>query len=83
MKLIPLIALSIFAVAAPVTAASAQSGPVGTACEGDIASLCAGKTHSGEVRACLQADYAKVSVACKTALDNTGGGRGPGLGPRR
>ena len=83
MKLIALIALSFFAVAAPLTAASAQSGPVGTACEGDIAALCAGKAHGGDVRACLQANYAKVSAACKTALDNTGGGRGPGLGPRR
>ena len=82
MKLIPLIALSIFAAAAPLTVASAQSGPVGTACEGDIAALCAGKAHGGEVRACLQANYAKVSAACKAALDSTGGG-GPGMGPNR
>ena len=83
MKIVPLIALSIFASTAPVAAASAQPGPVATACKSDTAKFCAGKPHGGEVRACLDANYAKVSTACKAALDNTGGGRGSGLGPRQ
>jgi hypothetical protein len=80
MKILPMIALSGFAVAVPLTATAAQPGPVSTVCQSDIAKLCAGKVHDGEVRACLEANYAKVSVDCKDALDNTGGGRG--LGPR-
>jgi hypothetical protein len=31
------------------------------------------------VRICLEQNYDKVSAACKTALDSTGGGRGKGL----
>jgi hypothetical protein len=80
MKIIPLFALSIFIAVVPLAAASAQPGPVATACKSDIAKLCAGKTHDGAVRACLEKNYAKVSTACKDALDSTGGGRG--LGPR-
>lgn len=54
----------------------AQGGPVSTACKDDIAEFCAGKEHGqGEVRACLEANKDKVSSACKTALDTTGGGR--------
>lgn len=75
MKILPIIALSVFALAAPIAAASAQSGPVGTACKKDIAKLCAGKRHNDEVRTCLETNYAKVSAACKKALDTTGGGR--------
>lgn len=62
------------------TAALAQSGPVATSCADDIAKLCANKPHDGSVRVCLEQDYDKVSAACKTALDTTGGGRGKGLG---
>ncbi len=62
-------------------AANAQqgTGPVATACSDDIAKLCAGKSHENrETRTCLEANKAKVSAACKTALDTTGGGRGKG-----
>ncbi|MCB1510824.1 MAG: cysteine rich repeat-containing protein [Hyphomicrobiaceae bacterium] len=60
-------------------AALAQSGPVATACKADIAKLCAGKGHGqGQTRACLEANKSKVSAACKTALDSTGGGQGRG-----
>ena len=59
--------------------AFAQSGPVATSCADDIAKLCAGKPHDGSVRICLEQNYDKVSAACKTALDTTGGGRGKGL----
>ena len=61
------------------TAAVAQSGPVARSCNADIAKLCAGKPHDGSVRICLEQNYDKVSAACKTALDTTGGGRGKGL----
>lgn len=68
------------AVAASIPVASAQTGPVATACKDDIAKLCAGKPHDGKVRICLETNYDKVTAACKTALDTTGGGRGRGLG---
>jgi hypothetical protein len=35
-----------------------------------------GKSHDGEVRACLETKKAEVTLACKTALDTTGGGQG-------
>lgn len=57
-------------------AAIAQSGPVATQCKDDIAKLCAGKQHNGDVRACLEAAKDKVAPACKTALDTTGPGKG-------
>ena len=57
--------------------ASAQGGPVETACKDDIPKLCAGKEHGqGDVRACLESNKDKVSAACKTALDTTGPGKG-------
>jgi hypothetical protein len=59
--------------------ASAQGGPVATACKDDITKLCAGKEHGqGDVRACLESNKDKVSAACKTALDTTGPGKGQG-----
>ncbi|MDZ4841594.1 MAG: hypothetical protein SH859_05550 [Hyphomicrobium aestuarii] len=54
----------------------AGRGPVVTQCRDDIAKYCAGKSHDGEVRACLEAKKAEVTAACKTALDTTGGGQG-------
>ena len=60
-------------------AAMAQQGqgPVATACNDDLAKLCAGKSHGNrEARSCLETNKAKVSAACKTALDTTGGGKG-------
>lgn len=57
-------------------AASAQHGPVATACADDIPKFCAGKEHGqGEIRACLEANKDKVSAACRSALENTRGGR--------
>jgi hypothetical protein len=55
-------------------------GPVATACKDDIAKLCAGKSHDGDIRACLEAAKAKVSATCRNALDTTGGGKGKGKG---
>lgn len=69
----------IAAAATFATAATAQQGPVATSCADDIAKLCAGRPHDGSVRVCLEENYDKVSAACKTALDTTGGGRGKGL----
>lgn len=55
----------------------AGNGPVATACKADLAKLCAGKSHANrEARTCLEANKAKVSAACKTALETTGGGKG-------
>lgn len=51
-------------------------GPVITQCKDDIAKFCAGKSHDGEVRACLEAKKTDVTAACKTALSTTGGGKG-------
>jgi hypothetical protein len=56
--------------------AYAQTGPVAKSCKSDIAKLCSGKSHDGEVRICLESNYEKVSPACQKALDTTGGGRG-------
>ena len=52
-------------------------GPVAAACGDDIAKLCPGKEHGrgGEVRDCMEANKAKVSAACKKALETTGWGR--------
>jgi hypothetical protein len=61
--------------------ASAQEGTVATACKGDLAKYCAGKGHGDrEARSCLEDNKSKVSATCKTALETTGGGRGPGMG---
>lgn len=55
---------------------SPGTGPVAAQCQKDIETLCAGKEHgSGAVRDCLEANKAKVSDACKAALDTTGMGR--------
>lgn len=52
------------------------SGPVGVACQSDIAKHCAGLSHgNGAVRSCLESKRAEVSKACASALDNTGFGR--------
>lgn len=80
MQFIRAIAALTLATAALATTAVAQSGPVATACKDDIAKVCAGKPHDGGVRVCLETNYDKVTAACKTALDTTGGGRGKGLG---
>ena len=83
MKLIHTIVASALAIAASVSIASAQTGPVSASCKEDIAKLCTGKAHDGEVRICLETNYDKVAAACKAALDSTGGGRGRGLGMGR
>ena len=52
------------------------TGPVAAACQQDIEKLCSGKEHgAGAVRDCLESNKAKVSAACATALNSTGGGR--------
>jgi hypothetical protein len=60
--------------------ASAQSGPVAKNCQADISKLCADKTHDGSIHICLETNYDQASAACKSALDNSGGGRGKALG---
>ena len=83
MKLINTMVASALVLAASIAGASAQTGPVGTACKSDIAKLCADRAHDGEVRICLETNYDKVSAACKKALDTTGGGHGTRLRMRR
>jgi hypothetical protein len=78
MKVLRLNLLAVLAMM-PLAVSSAQTGPVATACKDDIAQMCAGKAHDGEVRICLESNYDKVSAACKKALDSTGGGRGKGF----
>lgn len=69
------------ALALSAGAAMAQSGPVSSACKDDLAKYCTGKSHqSREARSCLESNKDKVSAACKSALDSTGGGKGKGKG---
>jgi hypothetical protein len=63
---------------APAVAKAASKGPVATACKSEIEQLCAGKSHNGEIRACLESNKDKVSPECKNALESTGGGKGKG-----
>ena len=57
------------------------TGPVGQSCQDEIAKFCADKSHGDRgVRNCLEANKAKVSEACRNALDTTGPGRGMGRG---
>ncbi len=52
------------------------TGPVVAACQNETEQLCEGKEHgSGAIRACLEANRAKLSAECKNALDSTGPGR--------
>jgi Cysteine rich repeat len=75
MRPIHMFAIGLAAVIGPVALASAQSGPVATACKDDIPKYCAGKEHGqGEVRVCLEANKEKVSPACREALETTRGG---------
>jgi hypothetical protein len=77
MKLANTFAIALIAIGASIAVASAQSGPVATACKDDIPKYCAGKKHGppeDQVRVCLEANKDKVSPGCKTALETTGGG---------
>jgi hypothetical protein len=56
-------------------------GPVASLCAADISAYCAGLRHGNRaVRNCLNRHRADVSQSCRSALDNTGGGRGMGRG---
>ena len=77
MRMIMLAAAAALAMVGGSALAQQGAGPVASACAEDIAKLCAGKSHANrEARVCLEANKAKVSAACKTALDSTGGGKG-------
>jgi hypothetical protein len=76
------------AAASFATDAAAQrgtgSGPVAAACQDEIAKYCSDKSHGNRgVRTCLEKNQDKVSEACRTALETTGGGRGRGISPSR
>jgi hypothetical protein len=63
----------------PAHAQRAGSGPVGQSCADDLAAYCAGVPHGAmRARNCLEENRARLSAACRRALDNTGGGRGFG-----
>lgn len=71
------------AAASFATDAAAQrgpgSGPVAAACQGEIAKYCSDKSHGNRgARTCLEEHQDKISEACRTALETTGGGRGQG-----
>jgi hypothetical protein len=71
------IVIAITACALFATTAHAQQGPVAQACKADIAKYCAGLGHGDrQTRTCLEKNKDKVSEACRTALETTGGGRG-------
>lgn len=78
-----LLVLSSLATLVAVDGASAQnrgrrdgSGPVGVACQSDIALHCKGLSHGGgAVRSCLERNRTDVSKSCAAALGNTGSGR--------
>lgn len=75
--------LSALALGLLASAANAQpgQGPVAAACQDDMSKFCEGKQHANrEMRNCLEANKAKVSATCRTALDSTGPGKGMGKG---
>jgi hypothetical protein len=50
-------------------------GPVRSACATEIDRFCSDLQHGrGEVRACLQSNWRRLSHPCRSALRNTGGG---------
>jgi hypothetical protein len=52
-------------------------GPVASACAPEIDRFCSDLQHGrGEVRACLQSKWRKLSHHCRSALESTGGGGG-------
>lgn len=52
------------------------TGPVAEHCQDEIVQLCEGLEHGGRaIRTCLEKNKAKVSAACKNALETTGPGR--------
>jgi transcriptional/translational regulatory protein YebC/TACO1 len=55
------------------------TGPVASQCAGDIDTYCGGLKHGNRaVRECLSRNRDRVAPACRSALDNTGGGQGMG-----
>jgi hypothetical protein len=55
------------------------NGPVASLCASDISAYCAGLSHGNRaVRNCLNRNRSNLSQSCRSALDNTGGGRGMG-----
>lgn len=72
---------SVLGLTASAALAQQVQGPVASACKDDLAKVCAGKSHENrEARTCLEANKAKVSAACKAALESTGPGQGKGQG---
>ena len=77
MRRIGLVAAAVLAITSGSAFAQQGTGPVARACADDLAKYCAGKPHQGrDARTCLEANKAKVTAACKAALDSTGGGKG-------
>jgi hypothetical protein len=76
--------IALFAAAAAMLlsadAAFAQGygrGPVRSACAPEIDRFCGDLQHGrGEVRACLQSNWRRLSHHCRSALGSTGGGGG-------
>lgn len=80
-KFLALIAIvgAVLVASLPAHAQRTGGGPVGRSCADDLAAHCAGVPHGGmKARNCLEENRARLSAACRRALDTTGGGRGLG-----
>lgn len=83
MKLLRLTLIASAAMLVAPLAASAQRGPVASACTEDIETYCKGLPHVNRaVRNCLERNKDKVAASCRQALDTSGFGRGGGGGRR-
>lgn len=56
-------------------------GPVAKLCAKDIETHCAKIQRGPALRTCLQEKSKDLSENCRTAVESTGPGRGPGQGP--
>ncbi len=70
MKLITIL-IAALALSSAASAQSTQRGAVVRACMSDVQRLCGG-LHGRELKQCLTAHRAGLSVACKTALAAAG-----------
>jgi hypothetical protein len=81
MLVVAILAAASFAALDPAQAQGRRfgGGPVASLCASDISAYCAGLPHGNRaVRTCLNRNRSNLSQSCRSALDNTGGGRGMG-----
>lgn len=56
-------------------------GPVAALCAKEIDAHCAQTPRGPAMHACLEGKIKELSENCRTAVESTGSGRGPGTGP--